>query len=112
MAKYAVFFSYTSEAWARMINSPGDRAAAARQLAEALGGTLESAYLMLGARDGFIIVDLPDSVNAAAVSIAVTSSGAFTHMETHELFTQQQLSQALEKAKNLSQVYQPPGQQS
>jgi uncharacterized protein with GYD domain len=99
MAKYVLLFSYTSDAWARMINSPGDWAAAARQLADTLGGTLESAYLMLGIHDGIVIADLPDSVSAAAMSIAVTSSGAFKHMETHELFTQQQLGQALEKAK-------------
>jgi hypothetical protein len=34
MAKYAVFFTYSSEAWARMVNNPGDRTAAVRQLAE------------------------------------------------------------------------------
>lgn len=109
MAKYALLFSYTSDAWARMINSPSDRAAAARQMVESLGGTLECAYLMLGAYDGIVVADLPDSVSAAAVSIAVNSAGTFKHVETHELFTQQQLGHALEKAKNLTQVYQLPG---
>ena len=28
MARYAVFFTYTSDVWARMIKSPGDRTAA------------------------------------------------------------------------------------
>jgi hypothetical protein len=67
---------------------------------------------MLGAYDGIVVADLPDLVSAAAVSIAVTSAGTFKHVETHELFTQQQLGHALEKAKNLTQVYQLPGQQS
>ena len=49
MAKYAVFFTYTSDAWARMINNPGDRTAAVRQLAASVGGSLESAYWMFGA---------------------------------------------------------------
>lgn len=111
MAKYAVFFSYSSDAWARMINNPGDRTAAVRQVVEAVGGTLESAYWMFGDRDGIIIVDAPDSVTIAAVSIAVASTGALKHEETRELLTQQQLGQALEKAKNVAQVYQPPGQQ-
>ena len=74
MAKYAMFFTYTSDAWARMINSPGDRAAAARQMVEAAGGTLECIYWMLGEHDGLAIVDLPDSVGAAAVNLAVTRS--------------------------------------
>jgi uncharacterized protein with GYD domain len=111
MAKYALFFSYTSDAWARMINNPGDRTSAVRQLVDSLGGTLECVYWMLGDRDGIVIADLPDSATAAAVSIAVTSTGAFKHAETRQLLTQQQLGQALEKAKNLAQVYQPPGQQ-
>ena len=48
MAKYAFFFTYSSEAWARMIQSPGDRTAAVRQLASALGGSVESIYWMFG----------------------------------------------------------------
>ena len=31
MAKYVTFFTYTSEAWARMIQNPGDRTATVRQ---------------------------------------------------------------------------------
>jgi uncharacterized protein with GYD domain len=111
MAKYALFFSYASETWSRMIGSPGDRTAAIRQVTDTLGGTIESVHWMLGPYDGIVIADLPDSVSAAAVSIAVTSSGSFKHAETHELLTQQQLGWALEKARNLTQVYQPPGQQ-
>ena len=30
MAKYVTFFTYTSEAWARMIQNPGDRTATVR----------------------------------------------------------------------------------
>lgn len=111
MAKYAVFFTYSSNAWARMINNPGDRTAAVRQLADSLGGSLESAYWMFGAHDGIVIVDAPDSVRAAALSVAVGSTGAFRHLETHELFTQDQLGQMLSHAKNATQAYQAPGQQ-
>ena len=111
MAKYAVFFTYSSDAWARMINNPGDRTAAVRQLADSLGGSLESAYWMFGAHDGIVIVDVPDSVRAAALSVAVGSTGSFKHLETHELFSQDQLGQMLSHAKNAAQAYQPPGQQ-
>ena len=111
MAKYAVFFTYSSDAWARMINTPGDRTAAVRQLADSVGGSLESAYWMFGAHDGIVIVDVPDSVRAAAVSVAVGSTGSFKHLETHEVFTQDQLGQVLSHAKNAAQVYQAPGQQ-
>lgn len=111
MAKYAVFFTYSSDAWAWMINNPSDRTAAVRQLADSVGGSLESAYWMFGAHDGIVIVDAPDSVRAAAVSVAVGSTGSFKHLETHELFTQDQLGQVLSHARNAAQAYQPPGQQ-
>jgi uncharacterized protein with GYD domain len=111
MAKYAIFFTYSSEAWARMINNPGDRTAAVRQLTDSVGGSLESAYWMFGAHDGIVIVDVPDSVRAAAVSVAVGSTGSFKHLETHELLTQDELGQVLSQARNAAQAYQPPGQQ-
>ena len=66
MAKYAIYFTYTSDTWARMIKSPGDRTAAVRQLAESVGGSLESVYWMFGAHDGIVIFDAPDPVRAAA----------------------------------------------
>jgi uncharacterized protein with GYD domain len=66
---------------------------------------------MFGAHDGIAIADAPDSVSAAALSITVGSTGAFKDLETHELFTQDQLSQALLRAKDAAQVYQAPGQQ-
>ena len=111
MAKYAIFFTYSSDAWARMINNPGDRTAAVRQLTDAVGGSLESAYWMFGAHDGIVVVDVPDSVRAAALSVAVGSTGSFKHLETHELFTQEQLGDMLSHAKDATQAYQPPGQQ-
>ena len=33
MAKFVIFFSYSNEAWARMIGSPVDRSAAVRAAA-------------------------------------------------------------------------------
>ena len=112
MAKYAMFFTYTSDAWARMINSPGDRAAAARQMVEAAGGTLECIYWMLGKHDGLAIVDLPDSVGAAAVNLAVTSSGSFMSNEAYELLTQDQLDETFARARDLVPAFQAPGQVS
>ena len=111
MAKYAFFFTYTSDAWARMIKSPGDRAAAVRQLLDSVGGSLEAAYFMLGAHDGIVIADIPDTARAAAISVAAASTGAFEHGETHELITLEQIDQVLSLARDATQVYQPPGQQ-
>ena len=112
MAKYAVYFTYTSDSWERLVKNPEfDRAAAMRQLADSMGGTLESIYWMSGPYDGFNIIDVPDSVTAAALSVTLTSSGAFKHVETHELLSEQQMGQALEKGRDSTQVFRAPGQQ-
>lgn len=79
-----------------------------RQLTGAVGGSVESIYWMFGAHDGIVIADAPDSVSAAALSVAVGSTGSCKHLETHELFTQDQLGQMLARAKDASEAYQPP----
>jgi nitrite reductase/ring-hydroxylating ferredoxin subunit len=48
-----------------------------------------------------------DAQTAAALSLAVTGSGAFTGFETHELIEAGDLAQIAERAKQIS--YQPPG---
>ena len=111
MAKYVTFFTYTSEAWARMIQNPGDRTATLRRLAESLGGSVECVYWMLGGYDGIVILDVPDSISVAALSITVGSTGAFKNLQTHELLTQEQLGQVLSRSKDATHAYQPPGQQ-
>ena len=47
----------------------------------------------------------------SALSVAGGSTGAFKHLETHELLTQDQLGQMLSHAKDATQAYQAPGQQ-
>jgi uncharacterized protein with GYD domain len=85
MSKYAVFFTLKAEAIARAMQQPSDRVAVVSKAVESAGGKLEAYYLMFGQYDGFAIVDLPDSRAAAATSLAVSSTGAFEHLETHEL---------------------------
>ncbi len=108
MAKYALFVSYTPEAWASMIKNPTDRSSAARQVAEAVGGTLESFYWMFGEYDALAIVDGPDSVSAGAVSIAVASTGALSNAITTQLFGADDQAAMLERAKTALSSYTPP----
>ena len=57
---------------------------------------------MFGQYDGFVIVDLPDSRAAAATSLAVSSTGSFEHLETHELIEAEDLNPILEQAKGIT----------
>ena len=110
MAKFALFFSYTPDAWNRLLMKPSDRTAAVRQLMSGVGGTLESFYYMLGDRDGFVVVDVPDAGAAAAASITSTSSGLFSHVETRQLISPEDLPAVLEKAASARESYRPPGE--
>lgn len=111
MPKYVTLASWSAASWARMINTPDDRVAAARELADALGTTLETFYwLPLAAHDVLIMFDAPDSVTASAVNMAVGSTGAVRNIETYELLTHDQLSEALALATDVRQIYRPPGQ--
>ena len=106
MAKYLVLFSLTSETAKRFIAKPSDRAAVVREVAESAGGSLESYYWMFGQYDGAAVFDLPDSHSMAAVSLAITGSGAMSRFEAHELFESGDLIAIAERAKGI--IYQPP----
>ena len=111
MPKYMTRMCYSTGSWARMINSNGDRTKALRCLMEALGGILECLYWQFGTEDALAIVDLPDSVSASALTAAVTKTGAFKKVQTHELLTQDQLLATLDLARDAAEVFEVPGQQ-
>jgi len=68
MPKYAVFFTFTGQSVQALMDRPSDRAAVVRSLAESVGGRMECYYLMFGERDGFAVLDLPDSATAGLVT--------------------------------------------
>jgi hypothetical protein len=65
---------------------------------------------MLGSDDGFAIAQVPGSAQAAALSAMISGTGAFRAVQTHELLTQDQLSQTLQLASRAGQAFQRPGQ--
>lgn len=98
MVKFALFFSYTDDTWACMLEAPTDRFAALRAMVEQLGGALESLYYIFGDHDGVAIFDAPDADAAAAVAPLVTSTGAFRSAKTHQLIPSSDLHKVLAKA--------------
>jgi uncharacterized protein with GYD domain len=107
MAKYMALFNFTSEAIRRFVANPSDRAAVVRGLVESVGGSLECYYWMFGQYDAMAIIEMPDAHTTAATSLAIVSSGAFTHFETHELIEAGALTAIAERAREIA--YQPPG---
>lgn len=109
MAKYLISFSYTAEAWAKMIQNPTDRSVATRAVLEPVGGVLECFYFTFGERDGFVIVEVPDADSAAAAAIAVASTGSFRSVTSQELIDPLRMIEVLGRAGRSVGVFPVPG---
>lgn len=110
MGRFLLKVSYTSGSWARMIKNPDDRTAAVAALVGSLGGSLDSLYWDVDSSTSYAIVDLPDSLSAVAVNLAVVKTGAYKGVETHELLTADRLHEALILARDAASAYTVPGQ--
>ncbi len=66
-------------------------------MVQGLGGKLEAFYYAFGEPDVFVIVDVPDAVTAAAISLTVNATGAVT-VSTVALMTPQEIDQASKKS--------------
>ena len=98
MAKFVIFFNFKPETVAAMIEAPDNRIDAVRRLIEAAHGKLESYYWMQGQFDGLVIAEY-SPMDANAVSLAVSSSGVLSHIETHELIEPKDIIPLLAQAK-------------
>ena len=106
MPKYLLQASYTAEGAKGLAKAGGSsRKAAVAALLKSMGGKLESFYFAFGESDAFVIVDVPDHVAAAALSLAVNASGAVC-LRTTVLLTSEEMDQATKKTV----TYRPPGQ--
>ncbi len=104
MPKYLIEASYTTEGAKGLMSEGGTtRRATVQNMVEAMGGKLEAFYYAFG-DSAFVIVEAPDNVTTAAISLAVNSSGAVT-LKTTALLTPEEIDQAAQKTVS----YRPPG---
>lgn len=105
MPKYLVQASYTTEGTKGLLKEGGTkRRAAVEELMKGLGGKVEAFYFGFGDADAFVIIDGPDNVTAAAVSLVVNASGAAS-VKTTPLLTPEEIDQATKRTVH----YRPPG---
>jgi uncharacterized protein with GYD domain len=107
MALYMLRFSYTPQSWAALVKTPENREEKVRGMLEESGATLEHIWYAFGDDDGFALISAPDNITAAAISVAITSTGAFSSFKTSVLLSQEEALEALEKAGSVS--YTAPG---
>lgn len=105
MPKYLISANYTAEGMAGVREAGAkSRVDAVSTMIEAMGGRLESFYFAFGDTDVFAIAEAPDDEAVAAVSMAISSTGA-VHTRTTKLLTVEQADEALRRTVN----YRPPG---
>lgn len=105
MPKYLVSVTYSAEG-AKGVRQDGGtkRREVASHAVESVGGKIEAFYFSFGDQDAIIIADLPDAASAAAVSLAVSSTGA-ARLTTTPLITAEEMDHAAGKKT----AYKAPG---
>ena len=104
MSKYLIQACYTAEGAKGLMKAGGTaRRAAVQKMVEGLGGRLEAFYFAFGENDAHVILDLPDNLTAAAISLAVTATGAVS-TKTTVLLTPEEIDQAVKSPVD----YKPP----
>ena len=104
MSKYLIHASYTAEGVKGLLKAGGTaRRAAVQKMVEGLGGRVEAFYFAFGENDAHVILDLPDNLTAAAISLAVTATGAVS-TKTTVLLTPEEIAQAVKSPVD----YRPP----
>lgn len=105
MPKYLLQGSYSAAGVAGIVRAGGQqRKRAVEEAVQSLGGKLEAFYYTFGDADALAIIDLPDTVGAAAVSLAVNASGTI-RCRTSVLITAEEM----DAASKLTVRYHPPG---
>lgn len=105
MAKYLWKVRYTVEGGRGVMKEgAASRRAFVEKMTADVGGTLESFYFAFGDADVYVIADLPSDATAAAISLAVSTSGAAS-LETVKLLTAEEL----DEARGIDVGYRAPG---
>ncbi len=107
MPHYLIQASYTSEAWESLVKKPEDRKEAIRPVVEKLGGKIVNSWFAFGEHDIVAILEMPDNLSAAALSLAQMAGGALRSVKTTPLL---EVAEGLESMKRAAKAgYRPPG---
>ncbi|MDH5532627.1 MAG: GYD domain-containing protein [Candidatus Bathyarchaeota archaeon] len=110
MPIYLVQVAYTDKALAAILKNPENPhrggIEAVRPAVEKLEGKILSAYLALGEYNVVAILQMPDNVNATALSMAIMAAGACKMINITPLLTMQEGLEAIRKAHEAA--YRPP----
>lgn len=97
MASYLVIASYSPEGVKGVLKNGGTaRADAVKSAVKGLGGKMQSFHFAFGGGDAYVLVDLPDNIAAAALGLAVSSTG-LASVKTVVLLTPAEVDEAAKR---------------
>jgi len=106
MPYYLYQAAYTAEALKTLTRKPANRFEVIRKAVSELGGTLEGGWFSLGEYDVVLLLQMPNNVSAAALSLAAAAGGAVQRGKTTALMSVEEGLTAMRKAGQSS--YKPP----
>ena len=106
MAHFLLQVAYTAEGWAALVKQPHNRLDEVRPVVARLGGSVDNQWMSFGDYDVVVLLQLPDSVSAAAFSIAVSAGGAVRAVKTTPLMSVEEGMDAMHKAGDVGYI--PP----
>ncbi len=109
MPNYLAQVAYTPEAWAAQLKNPQDRVAIVGKALAAVGARFVSTYQAFGDYDVVFIMEAPDNVTAAGLSMMFSAGGALKTIKTTPLMTTEESIQAMRKGAVAAASYRPPG---
>ena len=105
MARYLWQVSYTTDGIKGILKEGGSsRAKFIGKLVETNGGKLEAFYFAFGDADCYLIAELPGNLEASAISLAVSASGA-ARVKTTVLLSPKEI----DAASKVKVAYRAPG---
>ena len=97
MPSFLLQASYSSEALASLLKKPQNRTEVVRKAVEKVGGSLTGLWLSFGDHDVVAIFEMPDTICAAALALAVGAGGTVKNVKTTPLLTVEEGLAALKK---------------
>lgn len=104
MPKFLIEGSYGPDGLKGLLKEGGSgRKAAVEKMLAGLNGKVEGIYYALGDSDVFVLVDTPNTISMAAISLAVNATG-LVKITTTSLLTVEEMDEASKTIVN----YRPP----
>ena len=108
MPRFMLEVSYTPEAWAAQLENPTNRIEILKPVLDSVGARFESAHFAFGDYDIVAVIDAPDNISAAALSLTFSSGGAVKAIRTTPLMTIDEGLEAMRRGARALVAYKSP----